>query len=67
MKFQERFIVQDLESHDFIYPDPFGDIGFTQNLKSAGQFENYEDALNAGLEQIGGGFQIFAFYIKAED
>ncbi|RGB12689.1 hypothetical protein CGC62_12355, partial [Neisseria meningitidis] len=24
MKFEERFIVQDLETHDFIYPDPFG-------------------------------------------
>ncbi|EJU77951.1 hypothetical protein NMEN3081_1618 [Neisseria meningitidis NM3081] len=22
MKFEERFIVQDLETHDFIYPDP---------------------------------------------
>lgn len=66
MKYKERFIVQDLESHEFIYPDPFGDTGFTQNLKSAGYFESYEDAFNAGMEEIGGGFQIFAFYLKEE-
>lgn len=67
MKYQERFIVQDLESHDFIYPDPFGDMGFTQNIKAAGQFESYEDAFDAGLEEIGGGFQVFVFYVKVED
>ena len=66
MKYKERFIVQDLESHEFIYLDPFGDTGFTQNLKSAGHFESYEDAFNAGMEEIGGGFQIFAFYLKEE-
>lgn len=66
MKFEERFIVQDLETHDFIYPDPFGDVGFTQNIKSAGQFESYEDALNLGINEIGGGFQIFQFFVKSE-
>ena len=66
MKYKERFIVQDLESHEFIYPDPFGDTGFTQNLKSAGHFESYEDAFNAGLEEIGGHFQVFSFYIREE-
>lgn len=66
MKYKERFIVQDLESYEFIYPDPFGDTGFTQNLKSAGHFESYEDAFNAGMEEIGGGFQIFAFFVKEE-
>lgn len=62
MKFEERFIVQDLETHDFIYPD----VGFTQNIKSAGQFESYEDALNSGINEIGGGFQIFQFFVKSE-
>ncbi|WP_107859810.1 hypothetical protein [Neisseria cinerea] len=66
MKYEERFIVQDLETHEFIYPDPFGDVGFTQNLKSAGQFESYEDALNSGINEIGGGFQIFQFFVKPE-
>ena len=66
MKYEERFIVQDLETHEFIYPDPFGDVGFTQNLKSAGHFESYEDALNSGISEIGGGFQIFQFFVKSE-
>ena len=48
-KFEQRYIVQDLESHEFIYPDPFGDIGFTANLKAAGKYESYEDALSAGV------------------
>ena len=38
-KYQQKFIVQELENHEFIYPDPFGDIGFTPNIKSAGQYE----------------------------
>ncbi|ARB05376.1 TPA: hypothetical protein ACLBE3_002101 [Neisseria meningitidis] len=66
MKYEERFIVQDLETHEFIYPDPFGYVGFTQNLKSAGHFESYEDALNSGVNEIGGGFQIFKFFVKSE-
>ena len=66
MKYEERFIVQDLETHEFIYPDPFGDVVFTQNLKSAGHFESYEDALNSGISEIGGGFQIFQFFVKSE-
>lgn len=65
-KFEQRYIVQDLESHEFIYPDPFGDIGFTANLKAAGKYESYEDALIAGVEEIGGNFQIFSFYEKTE-
>lgn len=67
MKFQERFIVQDLETHEFLYPDPFGDTGFTQNLKSAGQYESSEGAFNAGVDELGGNFQIFAFWVKVED
>lgn len=65
-KYQQRFIVQDLENHDFLYPDPFGGLGFTSNLKSAGQYETYEDALQAGIDEIGGGFQIFSFYVKED-
>ncbi|MDO4226834.1 hypothetical protein [Neisseria sp.] len=66
VKYEQRFIVQDLENHDFLYPDPFGDVGFTSNLKAAGQYETYEDALQAGVDEIGGEFQIFAFYQKIE-
>lgn len=65
-RYQQKFIVQELENYEFIFPDQFGDIGFTQNLKEAGQYENYEDAFNAGLEEIDGHFQIFSFYIREE-
>ncbi|CBN87505.1 hypothetical protein NEILACOT_05677 [Neisseria lactamica ATCC 23970] len=64
--YQQKFIVQELENYEFIFPNQLGDIGFTQNLKEAGQYENYEDAFNAGLEEIGGHFQIFSLYIREE-
>ena len=64
--YQQKFIVQELENHEFIYPDPFGDIGFTPNIKSAGQYESYEDAFNSAMEEIGGEFLIFSFYIKED-
>ncbi|EER56298.1 hypothetical protein NEIFL0001_0674 [Neisseria flavescens SK114] len=65
-KYQQKFIVQELENHEFIYPDPFGDIGFTPNIKSAGQYESYEDAFNSAIEEIGGEFLIFSFYAKED-
>ena len=65
-RYQQKFIVQELENYEFICPDQFGDIGFTQNLKEAGQYESYEDAFNAGLEEIGAHFQVFSFYIREE-
>ena len=34
-QFLEKYIVQDLETHEFLYPDPFGDVGQTPNIKSA--------------------------------
>uniref|UniRef100_A0AAU8B2W8 Phage associated protein n=1 Tax=Dulem virus 50 TaxID=3145761 RepID=A0AAU8B2W8_9VIRU len=65
-RYQQKFIVQELENHEFIYPDPFGDIGFTSNIKSAGHYDSYEDAFNAAMEEIGGEFLIFGFYLKEE-
>lgn len=65
-KYQQKFIVQELENHEFIYPDPFGDIGFTPNIKSAGQYESYEDAFNSAIEEIDGEFLIFSFYTKED-
>ena len=65
-KYQQKFIVQELENHEFIYPDPFGDIGFTPNIKSAGQYESYEDAFSSAIEEIGVEFLIFSFYTKED-
>ena len=55
-KYQQKFIVQELENHEFIYPDPFGDIGFTPNIKSAGQYESYEDASVQRLKKSAANF-----------
>ena len=61
-----KFIVQELENHEFIYPDPFGDIGFTPNIKSAGQYESYEDAFSLRLKKSAANFLIFSFYTKED-
>ena len=65
-QFEEKYIVQDLETHEFLYPDPFGDVGQTPNVKSAGHYDTREDALNAGVEEIGNEFVIFSFFVRAK-
>ena len=65
-QFEEKYIVQDLETHEFLYPDPFGDVGQTPNIKSAGHYDFPEDAINAGVEEIGNEFFIFSFFVRAE-
>lgn len=55
------FIVQDLETHEFLYPED-GNVGQTPYLSQAGRFEYQEDAIEAG-EDIGGPFSIFRFYL----
>lgn len=60
--YQVHYIVQDIESGEFLCPDPMGGVGFTQYLRQAGHFDYVEDALEAG-EDIGGPFQIFTFYL----
>ena len=65
-QFEEKYIVQDLETHEFLYPDPYGDVGQTPNVKSAGHYDSREDAINAGVEEIGNDFVIFPFFLRAE-
>ncbi|HFC4276271.1 TPA: hypothetical protein ACFJE4_001807 [Neisseria gonorrhoeae] len=65
-RYQQKFIVQELENHEFIYPDSFSDIGFTSNIKSAGKYDSYEDAFSSALEEIGGEFVISGFYEKED-
>lgn len=62
MRVEERFIVQDLESFEFLYPDPDGDVGLTPYLKLAGKFDNRDDALAAGVDELGEHFALFSFY-----
>lgn len=58
----ERYIVQDLDSFEFLYPDPNGDIGQTPYLKTAGRFESREDALQAGIEETSGQFSVLRVF-----
>lgn len=62
MNYQERFIVQDLETFEFLFPDIDGGIGQTPYLSLAGKYDYYQDALEAGVEEIGGEFTIFRFF-----
>ena len=38
-EFKQRFIVQDLESGEFLCPDPAGGITQTPYIKQAGKFD----------------------------
>ncbi|MBH5328437.1 hypothetical protein H9Q10_01960 [Eikenella sp. S3360] len=67
MKLQRFFIVQSLESYDFLCSDDSGDVGFTPVLARAGCYESREDAVEAGIEEIGAGFAIFEFLRYLED
>lgn len=60
---QVKYIVQDLETHEFLYPSDDGFVGETPYLKQAGHFDELQDALDAG-EEIGAPFQIFKFYLS---
>ena len=65
-QFEEKYIVQDLETHEFLFPDPFGDVGQSPNIKSAGHYDTREHAIIAGVEEIGNEFVIFSFFVRAE-
>lgn len=58
---QVHYIVQDLESFEFLYPSADGDVGLTPYIKQAGYFDELEDALEAGRD-MGVPFAIFKFY-----
>ncbi|WP_032138214.1 hypothetical protein [Kingella negevensis] len=60
---QIKYIVQDLETYEFLYPSPDGDVGQTPCINQAGHFEEIQDALDAG-EDLGSEFTIFTFYLS---
>ena len=62
MSFVERYFVQDLETFEFLCPDFDGGITTTPYIKEAGKYETMQDALDAGVEEIGGAFSVFKFY-----
>lgn len=62
--YQECFIVQDMETYEFLCSDNEGGFEQTPYLSLAGKFDDYESAFEAGVDEIGGSFQVFKFFEK---
>lgn len=62
MNYEERFIVQDLETFEFLCSDQEGGFEMTPYLSLAGRFESYDDAFESAIDEIGGSFSIFKFF-----
>lgn len=62
--YQERYIVQDLETFEFLKPDEMGSVEQTPYLSMAGKYQIYEDAFQAGVDEIGGQFAVFKFFVN---
>lgn len=59
---QKVYVVQSVNTGDFLYLSPeTGDIGHTRLISNAGCFFDFEDAVNAGLEEIGNQFEFVVF------
>lgn len=62
---QKVYVVQSVSTGDFLYPCPeTGDIGHTKMISNAGFFDDFNDAVTAGIEEIGNEFEfvVFGFY-----
>ncbi|MRN39300.1 hypothetical protein CRG49_006680 [Neisseria sp. N95_16] len=59
------YVVQSVNTGDFLYLSPeTGDIGHTRMISDAGLFQDFDEAVEAGIEEIGNQFEfvIFGFY-----
>lgn len=59
------YVVQSVNTGDFLYLSPeTGDIGHTRMISDAGLFTDFDEAVEAGIEEIGNQFEfvIFGFY-----
>lgn len=63
--YQVKYIVQDLETFEFLYPDLFGGVGTTPLIGQAGHFEFKQDAIEAG-QDLGAPFAVFTFYLMQD-
>ena len=63
---QRIYIVQSLETFEFLCADENALIGTTKDISKAGIFYEYESALESALEEIGDRFFIFSFFVKEE-
>lgn len=61
---QKVYVVQSVSTGDFLYLSPeTGDIGHTKLITNADYFYDFEEVVNAGLEEIGNQceFVVFGF------
>lgn len=65
-EYEPKYIVQDLETGEFLCPDPLGGVTTTMYIKQAGHFDDYQDALEAGKDEISGAFSIFSFFLEQQ-
>lgn len=56
------YIVQNLETMEFLCPGEHYPVIETPHLSSAGVFYEYESALESAVEETDGNFYIFKFY-----
>lgn len=63
-----RYLVQDIETRQFLVEGESGDIDFTPWVDEAGVFSDREIANECALEHCGGeGFIVFRFCVASED
>ncbi|WII92503.1 hypothetical protein QEO94_07585 [Kingella negevensis] len=62
MNYVEHYLVQDLETFEFLCPDIDGGVTTTPYIKAAGKYDDMQDAIDAGVEEIDGRFALFIFY-----
>lgn len=62
---QRAWVVQSLDTYEFLCPDENSIIGFTQNIAKAGIFYEKESALESAIEEIGDKFVLFSFFIES--
>ncbi|UXY72849.1 hypothetical protein [Neisseria gonorrhoeae] len=60
---QKVYVVQSVSTGDFLSSPETGDIGHTKLITNADYFYDFEEAVNAGLEEIGNQceFVVFGF------
>ena len=59
---QKVYVVQSVSTGDFLYLSPeTGDIGHTKLITNADYFYDFEEAINAGLEEIGNQYEFVVF------
>lgn len=56
------YVIQDMDSGEFLYPSPDGDVGFTKYLRDAGRLEDPEEALETAQINLGNAYVITGFW-----